>query len=288
VVVQVKTLAVRPTELPGVNLEHLETMTDGTGILQHATFTVPACENGYCLDDNARALLLMTFLEDAATEDPKVVAKLASRYLAFVNYAFNPEQRRFRNFMSYSRRFTEVIGSEDSHGRAIWALGGVLGRSCSPGRRSGGAALPTRAARIVRVHQSSRLGVRFARHRQCDAFPDDGQVKRCARPKREALDIYRRAQRRDWPWFRTAVLPIATRLSQALGGMWGGNGERDGGRLAVAGMAGVGAVLGGRLFRAYRIERLLRAGWPPSSVRPATGRGSRHGLGLSRVATRNR
>jgi len=133
---QAKTLAARQTEVPELSLEHLGAMTDDTGVLQHALFTVPCYEEGYCLDDNARALLLMTLIEDAGTEDPKTVRGLASRYLAFVNYAFNPARGRFRNFMTYSRRWAEDVGSEDSHGRALWALAAFL------------AARPTRASRI--------------------------------------------------------------------------------------------------------------------------------------------
>src|SRR5205814_3080911 len=133
---QAKTLAARSIEVPEVSLEHLEAMTDDTGLLQHALFNVPCYEEGYCLDDNARALLLMTMAEDAGTEHPRTVRALASRYLAFINHAFNAERGRFRNFMSYSRRWTEDVGSEDSHARAMWALGSVLGRSNDPGRRS--------------------------------------------------------------------------------------------------------------------------------------------------------
>src|SRR5258708_3136760 len=111
-------------------------MTDDTGVLQHAAFSVPRYEAGYCLDDNARALLLMALIEDAGSDDAKLVRALGSRYLAFVRHAYNKETGRFRNFMSYSRRFNEDCGSDDSHGRALWALGTVVGRSYDPGRRS--------------------------------------------------------------------------------------------------------------------------------------------------------
>ena len=140
-VFQAKTLAERPAELPEINLEHLRLMTDETGILQHAAFSVPRYDDGYCLDDNARALLLMALVEDAGTEDAQDVRALASRYLAFVSHAFNQARGRFRNFMSYSRQWLEECGSEDSHGRALWALGTVVGRSGDPGRQSLGGQL---------------------------------------------------------------------------------------------------------------------------------------------------
>ena len=100
-------------------------MTDDTGILQHAIFSIPRYEDGYCVDDNARALLLMALLEDAGSDDPAAVRTLAARYLAFVNYAFDRPSGRFRNFLSYGRQWMETTGSEDSHGRAVWALGAV-------------------------------------------------------------------------------------------------------------------------------------------------------------------
>jgi len=140
-VFQARTLAERPADLPDIDLEHLHLMTDDTGILQHASFSVPRYEEGYCLDDNARALLLMTLIEDAGAEDERAVRALVSRYLAFVSHAFAKERGRFRNFLAYTRRWTEDSGSEDCHGRALWALGAVVGRARDPGRQGLGGQL---------------------------------------------------------------------------------------------------------------------------------------------------
>jgi glycosyltransferase involved in cell wall biosynthesis len=217
--VQAKTLAVRPTELPEINLGHLRTMTDDTGILQHAVFTVPSCESGYCIDDNARALLLMALIEDAGTEDRSAVRALASRYLAFVHHAFNPARRRFRNFMSYSRRWTEDAGSEDSHGRAVWALGTVLGRSQDPGRRNLGGLLFQRGLPALPTFTSPRawafalLGIDEYLH----GFKGDAEaITMRAVLADKLLDIFRRTQRRDWPWFEDRLTYCNARLSQAL------------------------------------------------------------------------
>lgn len=119
----------RQTELPPLRLDHLHRMTDETGMLQHALFSVPNYREGYTTDDNARALMVSALLE--AVGNPESTA-LTSRYLAFVWYAFNTETRRFRNFMDYDRHWTERSGSDDSHGRALWALGTLLGRSNTP------------------------------------------------------------------------------------------------------------------------------------------------------------
>jgi hypothetical protein len=217
--VQPATLAVRPTELPELNLAHLDVMTDDTGMLQHANFTVPSYEAGYCLDDNARALLLMSVIEDAGTEDRNVVRALASRYLAFVQHAWNPDRLRFRNFMSYSRRFTEEAGSEDSHGRAMWALGSVLGRSNDVGRKALGEQLFQRALPVLSTFTSPRawafslLGI----DEYLRAFKGNGEVEAMrAVLAGKLLDLFRRSQRQDWPWFEDRLTYCNARLPQAL------------------------------------------------------------------------
>src|SRR5258708_7795739 len=115
-----KPLDKRPGELPSLKLDHLHNMTDSTGMLQHALFTVPNYSEGYTTDDNARALMVGALLEELGNRE---ASALASRYLAFISYAFNPETRRFRNFMDYQRNWLESSGSDDSHGRALWSLG---------------------------------------------------------------------------------------------------------------------------------------------------------------------
>src|SRR4029078_844936 len=125
----------RRPELPEIDLAHVRLMTDDTGMLQHATFDIPRSSDAYCLDDNARALLLMTHLEEAGTEAPDVVRTLATRYLAFMNHAFDESSGRFHNFLTYARTWHDEPGSDDSHGRALWALGAIIGRSSDPGRR---------------------------------------------------------------------------------------------------------------------------------------------------------
>lgn len=122
----VKAVDERPVELPSLKLDHLRHMTDETGILQHAIFTIPNYREGYTTDDNARALLISPLLEELGSKES---FELATRYLAFVWYAFNVKTRCFRNFLGYDRSWLEDKGSDDSHGRTLGALGTVLGRS---------------------------------------------------------------------------------------------------------------------------------------------------------------
>jgi glycosyltransferase involved in cell wall biosynthesis len=125
----VKPLDKRAWELPPLKLDHLHHLTDDTGILQHAIFTIPNYQEGYATDDNARALMVCVLLDEVGNTE---AIELATRYLAFIWYAFNAETRRFRNFMDYQRHWLEASGSDDSYGRALWALGAILGRSNMP------------------------------------------------------------------------------------------------------------------------------------------------------------
>src|SRR5947208_1635024 len=123
-------------QLPELKLDHLIRMTDDTGILQHSIFTIPNRREGYTTDDNARALIFAVLLEqEEENHSGKVNPSLALCYSAFLEHAFNPAKGRFRNFLRCDRRWNEPIGSEDSHGRALWALGTVLGRSQDHGLR---------------------------------------------------------------------------------------------------------------------------------------------------------
>jgi len=118
----IKTLDEQPGQLPDLKLDHLFRMSDSTGIFQHASFIVPNFAEGYCTDDNARALLLTLMLQQLGHESPPISA-LTATYAAFVNHAFDRSSRRFRNFMSFDRRWLEEVGSEDCQGHALWALG---------------------------------------------------------------------------------------------------------------------------------------------------------------------
>ncbi len=127
----VKTLEEKRAELPEIKLDHLIRMTDSAGLLHHAIGSIPNYNEGYCTDDNARALILIVLLEEVYSDTIKI-QELSGRYSAFVNYAFNREKKLFRNFMSYDRKWVESVGSADCQGRSIWSLGTCAGRSKNP------------------------------------------------------------------------------------------------------------------------------------------------------------
>jgi glycosyltransferase involved in cell wall biosynthesis len=208
-----------PVDLPALNFNHLRTLTDDTGMLQHALFSVPRYEDGYCLDDNTRALLLTTLIEDAGTDDWPTTRALSSRYLAFVSHAFNKDLRRFRNFMAYSREWLEDRGSEDSHGRALWALGAVVGRSREPGRKRLAGELFHAALPAVLEFESPRawaftlLGI----HEYLRAFQGESGVEGLLKQFSERLlSRFETDGGGGWPWGEDIVAYDNARLPQAL------------------------------------------------------------------------
>jgi glycosyltransferase involved in cell wall biosynthesis len=206
-------------DLPELNLAHLHALTDDTGLIQHATFDVPRYGEGYCLDDNARALLLMTLMEDSSSALLRSSRVAAARYLAFVAYAFNRDTGRFRNFMAYSRRWVEDVGSEDSHGRAVWALGTVVGRSADPSRQGLArelfqAALPPLTSfSSPRAWAYSLLGI----EEYLRAFRGDSGAQSLRQALVEKLvELHRVHASPDWPWFEDFLTYSNARLSQAM------------------------------------------------------------------------
>jgi hypothetical protein len=216
-------------KLPALNLNHLRRLTDDTGMFQHAIFAVPNYAEGYTTDDNARALILAVQLERLRLEEPgsdqAVEAEgagtgdLGARYLAFLGHAFNPENGRFRNFLSFERTWNEARGSEDSHGRALWALGTVLGRSKNSSLRGAAGRLFELAVPAVLAFGSPRawafalLGV----HEYLDSFPGDRDAQKLGSVLASRLvEMYKRVRTPDWMWFENVVAYSNARLPQAL------------------------------------------------------------------------
>ena len=205
--------------LPAVKLDHLHRMTDHTGIIEHAVFVVPNYPEGYTTDDNARALIVAILLEEFAGTTPTVTLDLASRYLAFLWLAFDPTTKRFRNCLSYERQWQEAEGSEDSHGRALWGLGTVLGRTKDAGLRGA-------AGRLFEL--AVPAAVEFKSPRACafallglleylESFPGDRAALNAADAlANRLLDSYRAHSSADWKWFENVLSYSNARLPQAL------------------------------------------------------------------------
>lgn len=206
--------------LPILNTNHLLTMTDDTGILQHAIFSVPNTREGYTTDDNARALIVSTLMDEhAGPKRGEDHINLSRRYLAFLWLAFHSDTGRFRNFLGYDRKWLEKVGSEDSHGRALWALGSVLGQSQNPGMRGAAgrlfeAAVPAALKfRSPRAWAFSVLGMQA----YLDWFPGDRAIQSARNAlANRLLDIYERSRSDNWHWFEKSLAYSNARLPQAL------------------------------------------------------------------------
>jgi glycosyltransferase involved in cell wall biosynthesis len=213
-------LAARSTdELPALDLAHLRNMTDDTGILQHAVFSVPNCKEGYTTDDNARALVVTVLLRKSSAFANELPAILSRRYLAFLEFAFHDKMGRFRNFLGYDRQWRETTGSEDSHGRALWALGTVLGHSGDSGLRGASGQLFEAAVPATLTFTSPRAWAFSILGMQgyLDGFPGDRIIQGTRNLlANNLLDLYERSHTREWRWFEKSLAYSNARLSQAL------------------------------------------------------------------------
>jgi glycosyltransferase involved in cell wall biosynthesis len=206
-------------QLPGVKLDHLQRMTDHTGIVEHAVFNIPNYPEGYSTDDNARALIVAILLEESGNSTPVSSLELASRYLAFLWLAFDPITKRFRNCLTYERQWQDLEGSEDSHGRALWGLGTVLGRTKDNGLRGA-------AGRLFEL--AVPAAVEFRSPRACafallgldeylESFPGDRAALNAADAlANRLLDSYLANRSGEWKWFENELSYSNARLPQAL------------------------------------------------------------------------
>jgi glycosyltransferase involved in cell wall biosynthesis len=206
--------------LPALNTGHLLTMTDDTGILQHAIFSVPNTREGYTTDDNARALIVSVLLD----ENPEYAGRreysnLSHRYLAMLWLAFNTDTGKFRNFLGYDRKWLEKCGSDDSHGRALWSLGKVLGASRNAGLRGAAGRLFEAAVPATLTFTSPRAWAYSILGMQAylDWFPGDRAIQGARNTlANQLLDIYERSHSETWKWFEKSLSYSNARLSQAL------------------------------------------------------------------------
>jgi hypothetical protein len=204
--------------IPELRIAHFLSLCDGTGILQHAVHSVPDRAHGYCVDDNARALLLSSAL--AQSGDAQLLPEIGTTaFAAFVQHAWNPDTNRFRNFMGYNRQWLEASGSEDSHGRALWALGECARSDAVPSRRKWAAALFKTALPVVETFPSPRSWV-FALlglDAYCTVETGDGVASGMRKLLADRLmALFAANQRKDWPWFEDVLAYDNARFSQAL------------------------------------------------------------------------
>jgi hypothetical protein len=204
----------RPSSLPDLRLDHLSRMTDDTGIIQHATFSVPARRDGYCADDNARALIVALWAERLSSAP--VASRLVTTYLSYLDHC-QTEDGSFRNFMGYDRHFVADRGSEDCLGRAVWALGTAVRLAHEDGQRLLAAGMLRRA--LPHTHQLGPRGTAttilgLVSLLQVDTG-DEAARSLLATLADKLVNIHQHEATEDWNWFEpeltydNALLPLA-------------------------------------------------------------------------------
>jgi len=250
-----------------LNLSHLLTLTDDTGIIEHARNTVPNLSEGYSTDDNSRALIVALRAQEH-DEDTTVLHRLASRYLAFIDYAFNRENRRFRNRLGYDRRWQDDTGSEDSHGRALWSLGTVIGSSHDTAFVALAMNLFDLGLPAVEVFSSPRAWA-YALLGVCSyikRFPGASNARRVRDTlAQHLLDLHRASADDDWSWFERFLAYGNARLSQALirAGADIGNDE-----MTAAGLRSLDWLVRIQTAEAGNFSPIPNTGWQRGTPRP--------------------
>ena len=200
---------------PPYNLEHIKRLTDNTGILQHANYGIPNLKEGYCVDDNSRALI-MAVMAYRQNKD-KETLRLMSVYLSFIHY-MQLENGNFRNFLSFSRQYLDESGSEDSFGRTIWALGYLLKFPPNDSFRQIGKEIFFKSVphfekiKTIRGAANTIIGINY----YLKVAPNDGDmVKKMNRLAGIITSGFEAHQSNDWKWFEdkmtydNAIIPLA-------------------------------------------------------------------------------
>ena len=194
----------------------VERMSDSTGMLQHSIYSVPDRRHGYCIDDNARALMLVSQMVemDAAARDSWMTI-----YASFLQYAWNPEARRFRNFMNFDRTWCEDFGSEDSNGRTLWALGVTARDAQMAKHRHWALSMFDMTASLAlelgspRAHAFAMLGAAAI----IEAYPSHALARTIlSRFGDELRGLLAEARRPEWEWFEIVLAYDNARLPEAL------------------------------------------------------------------------
>jgi hypothetical protein len=199
-----------------LQLDHLDRMTDSTGLIQHAIYSIPRRESGYTTDDNARALRLCTRLWDEQPDD-RMLARV-SCYLSFIEHARSPV-RGFHNFLSFQRDWLDANGTGDCQGQAVLALAQVLGSRLPIGFRGVARELLDGALPVLAELRSLRAQAYVIQAWALlwrAGVEDIDPLERVARLAADRLvECYHRSQRADWYWFESqmtyanAVVPHA-------------------------------------------------------------------------------
>lgn len=247
-----------PETLPEIKLEQLRTLTDQTGLLQHAIYSVPDRSHGYATDDNARALIALAKYQALRHDD--TVTPLIMRYLAFLYDSYDREAQRFRAFMSYDRQW-QPQGNEDTHGRVLWALGQVTALAENDGvlgfatRLFGDGLVAVESFTNPRALAHTLVGI----HAYLSRFGGDTHARRIRKELADRLyDSFHLNTKPDWPWHEPVLSHEAARMPHALilAGQW-----LPDGRLAEQGLRSLQWLVGMQLSDDGTVSLIGNQGW---------------------------
>jgi hypothetical protein len=202
-------------DLPEVNFTHISNLTDTTGIIQHALYDLPNLKEGYCIDDNSRALLLMIWA--CKDKNNQAARRLLPVYLSFIHY-MQTDSGGFRNFMNYDKGCPEKNGSEDSFGRTLMALGYLVNEGYSPLLVKAGKEIFATVSHTV-DHLATVRGIASSIIGLCQFikgnYPDDLNKEKVIRLANKMAGMYRDNKKENWHWFEpilaydNAMLPLS-------------------------------------------------------------------------------
>lgn len=203
--------------LPTVRLDHLFTLTDGTGVMQHAVGGIPNRAHGYCTDDNTRALLITAMMWSLFQDEAAL--PLMRQYLSFIHFALPEKGGQFRNFMDYDRHWLEDTPSDDCQGRALWSLGHLISHAPDKPMRD-----VARDLFLAGIGQSESLTYPrgwalsiLGAHYYLREFPDDSAIRTILTRLADRLEgVFDSHATDDWPWFEDRVTYDNGRMPQAL------------------------------------------------------------------------
>ena len=201
--------------LPVFSLGHIKRLTDDTGIIQHAKFGIPNLKEGYCLDDNSRALLMVCMAYKQ--KKSKLALDLMPVYLSYIHYMQN-DNGTFRNFLSFNRNFLDEVGSEDSFGRTIWVLGYLMGHAPNDAYYQTARLVFFDASpnfeklKSIRGIANTMIGISY----YLKTNPDDEEMKMVLHRMANILVTnFEQNQSENWNWFESllaydnGILPLA-------------------------------------------------------------------------------
>ncbi|MBE9601426.1 glycosyltransferase family 4 protein [Pedobacter sp. MC2016-24] len=204
-----------PDAMPSFSLAHIQRLTDDTGIVQHAKYGIPNLKEGYCVDDNARALILAILAYQQ--NKSKVALELLPVYLSYIQY-MQCDDGNFRNFLSFTRDYLDEVGSEDSFGRTIWSLGYLINNAPNNSYREFARELFNKSVphfkdlKHLRGIGNTMIGISS----YLKAHPNDEHIKEQFNQLAEPLKAaYRSNKQGHWHWFEdkmtydNAILPLA-------------------------------------------------------------------------------